>query len=160
MEIGMSKKYIVRLTRDERDMLEAMVAKGKTQAYKIKHANILLTADVDGPAWKDAECAKAFRCHLNTVHDIREQFVLGGFDAAIQRKKQVRPSRQNLLDGEGEARLQAVACSKPPKGRNKWTLQMLADELVVLNVVDSISGQTVRRTLKKMCSNLTCDNVG
>ncbi|MCP3668196.1 MAG: helix-turn-helix domain-containing protein, partial [Gammaproteobacteria bacterium] len=125
-----------------------------------KHANILLAADVDGTAWKDAECAEAFRCHLNTVHEIRKRFVLEGFGAAIGRKKQIRPSRQRLLDGEGQARLHAIACSKPPKGRNKWTLQMLADELVVLDVVDSVSTQTVRRTLKKMYSSLTCDNVG
>ena len=145
----MNKKYIVRLTEEERDELKALVKKGKTQAYKIKHANILLAVDADGPNESDEQTAQIFHCNKNTVSNIRQRFVMQGLEAALGRKKQETPSRQKILDGEKEARLIALACSKPPKGYDKWTLEMLADELVVLNVVDGISKATVRRSLKK-----------
>jgi len=143
------KKYIVRLTGEERTELEAMVKKGKTAAYKIKHANILLAADVNGPAWPDPRIAKALSCHLRTVENVRRRLVLEGLAAALQRKKQAQPSHPPKLDGKGEARLIALACSQPPEGRDRWTLKLLAERLVALEVVDSISDQTVRRTLKK-----------
>ena len=150
----MSKKYVVRLTATERRELESMVKKGKTVAYKIKHANVLLAADADGSAWPDARIAQAFCCHPRTVENLRRRFVLQGLDAALQRKRQARPSRQRKLDGKGEARLIALACSRPPKGRDHWTLKLLADELVRLEVVETISDQTVRRTLKKTSSKV------
>ena len=156
----MAKKYVVRLTSSERDGLENLVSTGKTQAYRIKHANILLAVDADGPGWDDEQAAEAFGCHVNTVFNIRQRFVELGFDAALERKKQSSPSRQRVLDGEKEARLIALACSQPPAGRAKWTLQMLADELVTLEVVETISGQTVRRTLKKTNCGRTCVPVG
>jgi transposase len=151
----MNKKYIVRLTAKERKELEDLVKKGKTQAYRIKHANILLAIDADGPNQPDHQAAKAYKCHENTVKNVRQRFVEQGFESALERKKQQTPSRKRIIDGESEARLISIACSKPPKGSNKWTMQMLADELVVLKVVDSISGQTVWRTLKKMNLSLT-----
>lgn len=153
MEVGMgsNKKYIVRLTEEERRELCAMVKKGRVAAYKIKHANILLKADVDGPAWTDVRIADAFGCHPRTVENVRRRIVMQGLDAAIARKKQDHPSRERKLDGEGEARLVTIACSEAPDGRDSWTLQLIADELVRLKVVDSISDQTVRRTLKKTC---------
>ena len=151
----MNKKYIVRLTGQERKELEDLVKKGKTQAYRIKHAPILLAVDADGSNWPDHQVAKAYKCHQNTVVNVRQRFVEQGFQAALERKKQQAPSRQRILDGESEARLISIACSKPPEGYAKWTMQMLADELVALKVVDCVSGQTVWRTLKKTNLNLT-----
>jgi transposase len=151
----MNKKYIVRLTAEERKELKNLVNKGKTQAYRIKHANILLAVDADGPNWPDHQAAKAYKCHKNTVVNVRQRFVEQGFEDALERKKQQSASRKRIIDGESEARLISIACSTPPKGCAKWTMQMLADELIVLKVVDSISGQTVWRTLKKTNLNLT-----
>ena len=151
----MNKKYIVRLTTEEQKELENLVKKGKTQAYRIKHANILLAVDADGPNWPDHQVAKAYKCHQNTVVNVRQRFVEQGFQAALERKKQQAPSRKRIIDGESEARLISIACSKPPEGSAKWTMQMLADELVTLKVVDSVSGQTVWRTLKKTNLSLT-----
>jgi transposase len=145
----LQKKYIVRLTSEERAELEAMVKKGKAAAYKIKHANILLAADVGGPAWPDRQVAEAFCCHPRSVENVRRRLVLEGLAAALERKKQTQPSHPPKLDGQGEARLIAVACSQPPEGQDRWTLKLLAERLVALEVVDSISDQTVRRTLKK-----------
>lgn len=145
----MQKKYIVNLEPEERIFLETAVDKGKHPAYKIKHANILLSVDVNGLSLPDEETAKIFRCHLNTVKNVRQRFVEQGIEAALERKKQKEPSRKRLLDGEKEAKLISIACSSAPCGYARWTLKMLADELVKLEVVESISEQTVRRTLKK-----------
>lgn len=147
----MNKKYVVRLRGDERTQLHDMVTKGKAQAYRIKHANILLKADADGPAWKDEAIAEAFCCHKGTVEGIRKRFVMAGLDAALGRKPRDMPPRQRILDGEKEARLIALSCSQPPEGRCRWTLELLADTLVELKVVERISYQTVRRCLKKTC---------
>jgi transposase len=151
MEVAMrsNKKYVVRLTEEERRELRAMVKKGRVVAYKIKHANILLKADADGPGWTDVRIAEAFGCHPRTVENVRRRIVMQGLDAAVARKKQEHPSRERKLDGQGEARLVTIACSEAPDGRDRWTLQLMADELVRLRVVDTISDQTVRRTLKK-----------
>jgi transposase len=151
----MNKKYIVRLTDQERKELENLARKGKTQAYRIKHANILLAVDADGPDWPDHQAAKAYKCHQNTVRNVRQRFVEYGLQAALERKKQQVLSRKRTIDGEKEARLISIACSRPPEGFAKWTMQMLADELVALKVVDSVSHQTVWRTLKKTNLNLT-----
>ena len=145
----MRKKYIVQLTVAEREALTTLVSTGTAAAYRIKHANILLTADVAGPAWRDARIAEAFGCHERTVENVRRRCVLKGLEAALARKPQVRPSRRPILDGAGEAHLIAVACSAPPEGRARWTLHLLADALVRLDVVESISVPTVRRVLKK-----------
>ena len=145
----MNKKFIVRLTEAEGAQLQELVSKGKAAAYRIKHANILLTIDAEGPNWTDAETAEAFGCHSNTVRNVRQRFVEQGLEAALERKKQERPSVEKTLDGKKEARLIAIACSEPPEGRGRWTMQLLADELVALEIVDSISASTVCRTLKK-----------
>ena len=145
----MNKKYIVRLTGKERARLEKMVSKGQAAAYKIKHANILLLADADGPGWTDEHIAEAVGCCPPTVANVRWRLVERGLDGALARKKQARPSRRRKLDGEGEARLIALALSEAPEGRSRWTLHLLADKLVELRVVESISHETVRRTLKK-----------
>jgi len=156
----MATKYVVRLTSYERMDLKTLVRKGKTQVYRIRHANILLSVDADGPAWGDQQAAQAFHCHRNTVANVRQRFVEGALEAALGRKEQINPRRKRILDGEGEARLIAIACSPPPKGRARWTLKMLADRLVEIEVVESISDQTVRRTLKKTKSSRTCDDAG
>jgi transposase len=148
-QISMNKKYIVRLTSQERKHLEEFVSRGKRAAYKINHANILLKADADGPAWSDEAIAEAFSVHEHTVRNVRERFVEHGMDAALERKKQDAPSRKPILDGEKQAHLVAMACSQPPEGRARWTLELLAQEMVRLEVVESISYETVRRALKK-----------
>ena len=142
-------KYVVRLTGPERRSLEELTAKGRTQAYRIKHAQLLLKANADGPNWTDERIAEAIGVHANTVRNVRQRFVEAGLEAALGRKKQERPPRERILDGEKEARLIALGCSPPPKGRARWTLHLLADKLVELRIVDSISHETVRQSLKK-----------
>ena len=143
----MNKRYIVRLTEEEREYLRKLASTGKAAAYKIKHANILLKVDADGPNWTDDRTAEAFCCHPNTVANIRKRFVEQGLDAALERKKHNRPPR--LVDGEVEARIIALACSSPPPGYSRWTLRLLADKAVELEIVPSISHETVRQVLKK-----------
>lgn len=145
----MNKTYIVRLTDDERQGLLQLTKSGKAAAYSIKHAHILLHVDANGPNWSDAHVAQALHCHDNTVRNVRQRFVEQGLEAALVRKKQVTPSRQRLLDGAQEAHLIALRCSQPPEGQAKWTLKLLADKLVELEVVKTISYETVRQTLKK-----------
>lgn len=145
----MNKKYIVHLSEEERDQLIKMIHKGKAAAYKIKHANILLKVNADGPGWTDERIAEAFSVHARTVKNVRERFVMEGLEAALNRKKRATPPTEKLLDGAKEARLIAIACSTPPEGRKRWTLHLLADKVVELDIVDSISYETVRRTLKK-----------
>jgi transposase len=149
------KKYKVTLTVDERNSLQELIAAGKAAAKKLLQARILLKADAapDGPAWTDARIAEALEVHVNTVERLRERFVEQGLDAALGRKKQERPSRERTLDGKAEARLIALACSEPPQGRTRWTLRLLADQLVELEIVDTVSTETVRRTLKKTNSS-------
>jgi hypothetical protein len=148
----MSKRYVVRLTSEERRDLQRLVSVGKAAARKVLHAHVLLQADEgpDGPAWRDMQISVALSVHPNTVAGIRERFVEQGLEAALNRKMQTRPSRAPKLDGKGEARLIAERCGPPPQGHKRWTLQLLADRLVTLQVVDRISYETVRRTLKKI----------
>src|SRR5207249_3705315 len=138
----MNKKYIVRLTEQEREELAALIRKGKSAAYKIKHANMLLKADADGAGWSDVEIAAAFSVHPRTVAGIRERFVEEGPEAALNRKKQERPSRQPIFDGDAEAHLIALSCSEPPPGHARWTLRLLADKAVELAIVASTSHET------------------
>ena len=149
------KKYKVTLTADERQSLHDLIAAGKAAAKRLIHARILLKADAapGGPAWTDERIAEAVEVNLRTVERVRQRFVEQGLEAALVRKEQDRPSRERKLDGAGEARLIALACSEPPVGRNAWTLQLLADKLVELYVVDSISDETVRQVLKKTNSS-------
>jgi len=149
----MTKKYIVRLTGEERTQLTEIVSKGKAAAYKIKHAHLLLKVDANGPNWSDAQAAEAFSCAPRTVFSLRERFVEQGLEAALARKKQDRPSRDPILDKEKEARLIQLACSEPPSGHARWTLRLLASELVAQGIVESISPPTVMRALKKTSSS-------
>ena len=147
----MKKVFIVRLTDEERSQLDTLVRKGKASALTITRARILLKADQgnNGEGWTDAQVAEALNVAPKTVFNVRQRWVEEGLEAALSRKKQDRPSRSRKLDGEAEAKLVATCCSPAPKGRARWTLRLLADKLVELEVVDSISPETVRRTLKK-----------
>ena len=149
------KKYLVTLTAEERQSLHALTAAGKGAARVLAHARILLKADQaeGGPAWPDERIAEALDVGLSTIARVRQRFVEQGLDAALRRKKQDRPSRPPVLDGRAEARLIALACSAPPDGRTEWTMQLLADRLVELEVVDSIGRETVRQTLQKTRSS-------
>jgi transposase len=149
------KKYRVTLTAEERQQLHQLIAADKAAAKKLTHARILLKADAapGGPAWTDERIAEAFEVNRTTVERVRQRFVEEGLAAALVRKQQDRPSRERKLDGAGEARLVALACSDPPAGRSAWTLQLLADKLVELQVVDSICDETVRQVLKKTNSS-------
>jgi transposase len=142
------KKYIVDLTPEERDCLEGLTRKGNLSARRMKRALVLLAAD-DGD--KDEEIASKARVHRVTVEDIRKRFVLEGLEAALSERP--RPGKARLLDGRQEAFVIALACSNPPAGRASWTMQLLAGRLIELKVVESISDETVRRTLKKGMSN-------
>ncbi len=145
----MNKKYIVRLTDEEIEYLSETVTKGKAAAYKIKHANILLKADADVSGWNDGQISEAFSVHECTVAGVRQRFVEEGLEAALGRKKQSAPSRARIPDGEGEARLIAPGRGEPPEGHSRWTLRLLADKAVELEIADSVSYETVRQTLKK-----------
>jgi len=145
----MVKKYIVRLTEEERRGLKALVSKGRASARKITRAQVLLKVDADGPNWTDEQAAEAFGMRANTVRDIRQRFVEEELERALDRKQPVDPPRRRKLDGAGEARLIALACGEPPEGRARWTLKLLAGQLVELAIVDRISPETVRQTLKK-----------
>jgi len=145
----MNKRYVVRLTDEERRELVQLVSRGKAAAQKIRHANILLKADADAEAWTDEEIAGAFSVHSNTVRGIRQRFVEEGLESALNRKRRALPSRERILDGEKEARLIALSCSAPPEGRARWTLRLLAQKMVELEIVDRISHETVRQGLKK-----------
>lgn len=147
----MRKVYVVRLHEDERTQLQALIRKGKGAAYKLMHARVLLKADQGASSRRvtDQAVAAAVDVGSATVARIRQRFVEEGLEAALRRKPQAHPSRQRALDGKGEATLVAAAWSKPPAGRERWTLRLLADRLVELEIVDSISPETVRQTLKK-----------
>jgi hypothetical protein len=145
----MNKKYIVRLSDEERGACQEIVKRLKGSSEKVKRAQILLKADADGPAWPDAKIAEAFDCRVQTIENLRKRLVTEGFEAAVERKKRATPPTACKLDGEGEAKLIAMRLGKPPAGYGRWSLRLLADELVVLEVVDSICPETVRKTLKK-----------
>ncbi len=145
----MHKKYIVRLTDEERQTCMDVVKKLKGTSQKVRRAQILLKADAAGPAWIDARIAEAFDCRTQTIENLRKRFVTESFELALNGKKRQTPPTQPLLDGKGEAKLISMRLAKPPAGYGRWTLHLLADELVALEVVDSISHETVRQTLKK-----------
>jgi transposase len=150
----MHQKYIVTLTDAERRQLQQLIAAGTVPARTLTHARILLKADrsPDGPAWTDARIAEAVEVSQPTVSRIRQQCTEHGLEAALNRRAP-RRVYQRKLDGEQEAHLLALACSEPPAGQARWTLRLLADKLVELAVVEAISYQTVRRTLKKTSSS-------
>jgi transposase len=148
--VALKDKYVVRLTVADRRELERMARSGRHPARTLVHARILLKADAakGSPGWDDAAIAQALDCGTRTVARVRKKFADGGLDLALHRKKPT--GRQyRKLDGQQEARLVAIACSTPPAGKARWTLKMLADRLIELEVVDAVSDETVRRMLKK-----------
>ena len=148
------KLYLVTLTAEERSFLKGLLAKGKASALKQLHARLLLKADAgpQGEAWRDEQIAQALEIGVRTVERVRQRFVEEGLDAALVRKPQ-QNRRARRFDGDAEAHLIALACSKPPQGRARWTLQLLADRMVELKFVDGVSNETVRQTLKKTNSS-------
>jgi transposase len=155
--MGKEVKYVVRLSSEEREALEDLVKIGTGAADKRLRAQIVLKADVGegGPGWADTRIAEAFEIGLSTVHRLRQRLVEEGLDAALVRRSS-RQARPLKLDGAKEARLIAIACAKAPEGHARWTMQLLADRLVELQIVDRISDETVRRTLKKTNSSPGC----
>ena len=145
----MQKKYIVRLADAERELLREVIRKLKGTGQKVRRAQILLKADADGPAWTDARIAESFSCRTRTVESIRERFVERGFAETLDGMKRVKPPTEKLLDGEQEAKIIATRLGSPPKGYTHWTLRLLARKVVELEIVESVSRETVRRTLKK-----------
>ena len=146
----MYKKYIVRLSDEERQICREVVKKLKGSSQKVRRAQILLQADADGPNWPDVRIAEAFHCRVQTIENLRKRLVTEGFETALNGKIRESPPTAPLLDGEKEAKLIALRLGRPPAGYGRWTLRLLADELVTLEVVESISHETVRQTLKKM----------
>ena len=146
----MRKIYIVRLSLEERSLLEEVIKRFKGSSQRVRRAQILLKADVDGPGWTDQKIADAFDCRRKTVENVRESLVTDGFEVALNGKKRELPPRKKLLSGEQEAKLIAVRLGSPPDGFANWSLSLLAEQIVELEIVDSISHETVRRTLKKM----------
>lgn len=147
----MNRKYIVRLDAKERCRLEHIVGVGKAAAYRIRHANILLAVDESdaGGKMKDVDAARAFNVSVRSIESLRKRLVEEGLDRALDRKKQVSPSIEKMFDGEKEAKLIAIACGQKPPGRTRWTLELLAERVVALKMVEHCSPQTVMRTLQK-----------
>jgi Homeodomain-like domain len=147
----MQKKYVVRLTAAERELLHCLVKKPRVSAQKVLRARVLLKTDADGPNWTDAEIAHAFDCRTNTIENIRERFVTAGFEITLngQPKRRVR---SKILDGDQEAKIIALRLGPPPPGFANWTLRLLAEQAVVLDLVEAVSHETLRRTLKKIVS--------
>ena len=145
----MLKKYIVRLTDAERETLNQVVDKLKGTSQKILRARVLLKADADGPGWTDAKIADGFGCRTKTVENIRERLVTEGFEVTLNGQPRTKPPTPKLLDGEQEAKMIALRLGSPPPGFSNWSLRLLAERVVALEIVESISYETVRRTLKK-----------
>ena len=145
----MNKKFIVRLSDAERAICQEVIKKLKGSSQQVRRAHLLLKADADGPAWTDRRIAEAFGCRVQTIENLRKRLVTEGFELALEGKKRPEPPIPPKLDGAAEAKLIALRLGKPPAGYGRWTSHLLADELVALEVVDSISHETVRKVLKK-----------
>ena len=156
------KKYVVRLDDDERERLSTLIKKGKAPARQLLKARILLKADASeaGEAWSDSRIAEALDTSIDTIARTRQLLVEEGVDAALTRKHSPKSARKRIFDGAAEAKLIALACSPPPKGRKRWTLTLLETAVVELNIVDRASDNTIGRTLKKTRSSLTSRSNG
>jgi hypothetical protein len=145
------KKYVVRLEAGERLRLEQLARVGKGAAYRIRHANILLAVDESdaGAKMKDVDAGLAFNVSVGSIESLRRRLVEEGLDVALDRRKQIRPSIERMFDGEKEAKLIAVACGPKPEGRTRWTLELLAERVVALKIVERCSPKTIERVLKK-----------
>ncbi len=155
----MRKKYVVRLTDAEREILNGLVKKRRVSAQKVLRARVLLKADVDGPNWTDTQIAGAFECRTKTVENIRERFVTEGFEITLNSKPKSRV-RGKVLDGDQEAKVIALRLGPPPKGFANWTLRLLAAQAVALEIVESVSHETLRSTLKKTISQKGKSSIG
>ena len=145
----MEKRYVVRLADEERDELKAVVKKLKGSSEKVRRAQVLLAADANGPNWTDQKISDAYSCRTKTVENIRQRLVSEGFDVALNGKKRESPPRRKALDGEQEAKVIALRLGQPPPGYANWSLRLLAEQVVELGIVESISHETLRKTLKK-----------
>lgn len=156
------KKYVVRLSAEEREQLDALIRKGKSSAQRLMKARILLKADVseDGEGWSDSQIVEALETSATTVYRTRQQLVEEGLEAVLSRKKPSRPSVLPIFDGEKEAKLIALACSEPPKGRSRWTLRMLENKVVELDIVERASDSTIGRVLKKLAQTAPQNAMG
>ena len=146
----MNKKYVVRLSAEERGFCQEIIKNLKGSSQKFRRAQILFKADADGPGWSDVRIADAFNCRVQTIENLRKRLVTEGFELALEGKKRREPPTPCKLDGEAEAKLIAMRLGKPPAGYGHWTLRLLADEMVALEIVDAISHETLRKVLKKM----------
>lgn len=157
------KRYLVRLTQGEREELDEILSSNqRISTKKRKRAQVLLKVDEGehGPAWSDEKAAEAFDLHVNSVHAIRKDLVLRGFEDVLKPRQRAEPPRKPVFDQEGEAEVLAIAVGKAPKGRVRWTLRLLADEIVRLEIVDSVSHETVRKVLKKGICNPIARRLG
>ena len=145
----MHKKFAVRLSDEERGVCQEIIKHLKGSSQKLRRAQILLKTDADGPAWSDVRITEAFNCRVQTIAKLCKRLVTEGFDWALEGKKRQDPPTPCKLDGEAEAQLSALRLGKPPSGYGHWTLHLLADEMVRLELVDAISYETVRKVLKK-----------
>jgi hypothetical protein len=149
------KKYLVKLEPSEREQLEKLTRVGKSAAYRIRRAQVLLAVDQSeqGPGQTDEEVARTLHLSVRSLETVRKRFVEEGLEAVLSRKKQCRPSVVKMFDGEKEAKLIALACGPVPEGRTHWTMELLANQVVVLKIVEHCSAETVRRTLQKTTSS-------
>jgi len=156
------KRYVVRLSAEERRGLEAMIGKGKSPAARLLKARILLKADVSeaGEGWSDSRIVEALETSVSMVYRVRRQLVEEGIEAVLSRKAPARPSVPRIFDGEKEARLIALACSQPPEGRARWSLRLLESKVVELGIVEAASDSTIQRVLKKTLFGRTAANTG
>jgi len=156
------KKYVVELSDEERERLNTLIHSGNHAALLLTRARILLKADASdaGDGWSDSQIAAALDTSTDTVARTRQQLVEEGFDAVLARKHSPASARPRIFDGAAEAKLIALACSEPPGGRKRWTLQLLEEHVVILNIVDHASDNTIGRTLKKTFSGPTCKSSG
>lgn len=156
------KKYVVRLSAEEREQLQALIRKGKSPAKRLLKARIVLKADVSeaGEGWSDGKIIKALDTSESMVYRVRKQLVEEGFEAVLRRKPRPTPPVPAIFDGEKEAKLIALACSKPPQGRVRWTLRLLENKVVELGIVERASDSTIGRTLKKTVSSRIAGSAG
>jgi transposase len=156
------KRYVVKLSGEEREHLEALLRKGKSAAQRLLKARILLKSDVSGggEGWSDSRIVKALETSPSMVYRVRKQLVEEGYEAVLSRKPRATPAVPRIFDGEKEARLIALACSKPPKGRARWTLRLLENKVVELGIVERASDSTIGRTLKKTLSSRIAGSAG
>lgn len=145
----MQKKYIVRLSDDERSELAAVIRKLQGSSLKVRRAQILLKADAEGPNWTDRQIAEAFSCRTKTVENVRQRLIEHGFQETLHGVRRTTPPTEKLLDGEQEAKVIALRLGPPPKGYANWSLRLLARRVVELALVEAVSHETIRRTLKK-----------